>query len=229
MKGHRILIVDDEPDILEFLGYILRKEGYDVTVQSSGDKALNWLCSNTADLIILDVMMPGKDGFTVCREIRSMTSREKTVVAFLTARGDDPDEISGFDAGADDYIEKPVHPSILLSRIKALLSRKVTENKKQTTIHLNDLSINPDMRLVTYRTRELRLPKKEFDLLFLLASSPGKVFRRETILEKIWGDEVVVGDRTIDVHVRKLREKINDAFIRTVKGVGYAFDISKLI
>jgi len=217
----RILLVDDEPDILEFIGYNLSKEGYRVFTASNGVEALNMASLHFPQLIILDVMMPEMDGIETCEEIRKIPELSKVMIAFLTARGEDYSQIAGFEAGADDYITKPIKPKVLLSRVKALLKRY---HPSQVT-ELNDLKIDRERYLVTRNQQEMSLPKKEFELLSLLVSKPGKVFTRDEIYQAIWGDDVIVGDRTIDVHIRKLREKIGEAQIKTIKGVGYKFKV----
>lgn len=217
--------MDDEPDILEFLSYNLKKEGYTTYTAATGRQGLEVARKNFPDLIILDVMMPDLDGIETCREIRAIDGLKDVLVAFLTARGEDYSQIAGFDAGADDYITKPIKPRVFVSRIKALL-RRVGETKEETVgmMELGDLKIDRERYLVHYKNQELQVPKKEFELLSLLASKPGKVFTRDEIMKTVWGDEVIVGDRTIDVHIRKLREKLDDRFIKTVKGVGYKFE-----
>jgi two-component system alkaline phosphatase synthesis response regulator PhoP len=222
----KILLVDDEPDILEFLSYNLKKEGYSVYTASNGKEALEVASKALPHLIILDVMMPDLDGMETCRELRSMESQKGVLIAFLTARGEDYSQIAGFDAGADDYISKPIKPRVFLSRVKALLRRMgdVSEEKPDMLMELGDLKIDRERYLLFYKNDEIQAPKKEFELLSLLASKPGKVFTRDEIMKTVWGDEVIVGDRTIDVHIRKLREKLNDRFIKTVKGVGYKFE-----
>lgn len=223
----KILLVDDEPDILEFIGFNLEKEGYQVYTSNNGKKAIEIAKEVHPHLIILDVMMPDLDGIETCREIRASEGLKNVVITFLTARGEDYSQIAGFDAGADDYITKPIKPRVLISRVNALLRRyNVTSsnNPESNKITIGDLIIDREAYLVTYQGSEFQLPKKEFELLALLASKPGKVYSRDKILKKVWGDEVVVGDRTIDVHIRKLREKLGDKYIRTVKGVGYKFE-----
>ncbi len=221
--SHKILIVDDEQDILEFLSYNLKKEGYQVFTAANGDEAISIAKKEMPHLVLLDVMMPGLDGIEVCRELRTATGMDELIIAFLTARSEDYSHIAGFDAGADDYINKPIKPRVLLSRIKALLRRSPGE-KGSESVDMGGIRIDRESYLVIKDGREINLPRKEFELLSLLASKPGKVFAREEILNRVWGDEVVVGDRTIDVHIRKLREKIGEDFIRTVKGVGYKFE-----
>lgn len=223
--NYKILLVDDEPDILEFLSYNLKKEGYTTYTAGTGRQALDVAKKNFPNLIILDVMMPDLDGIETCREIRAIDGLKDVLIAFLTARGEDYSQIAGFDAGADDYITKPIKPRVFVSRIKALLRRVgETTEEKIGMMELGDLKIDRERYLVHYKNQELQVPKKEFELLSLLASKPGKVFTRDEIMKTVWGDEVIVGDRTIDVHIRKLREKLDDRFIKTVKGVGYKFE-----
>lgn len=223
--NYKILLVDDEPDILEFLSYNLKKEGYTTFTAGTGRQALEVARKNFPHLIILDVMMPDLDGIETCRELRAIDGLKDVLIAFLTARGEDYSQIAGFDAGADDYITKPIKPRVFVSRIKALL-RRISETSEEKTgfMELGDLKIDRERYLVHYKNLELQVPKKEFELLSLLASKPGKVFTRDEIMKTVWGDEVIVGDRTIDVHIRKLREKVEDRFIKTVKGVGYKFE-----
>jgi len=220
----KILLVDDEPDIIEFLSYNLKKENYQVFTALNGKDAILLAKKEQPQLILLDVMMPELDGIEVCRELRQAKGMENTVIAFLTARSEDYSHIAGFEAGADDYINKPIKPRVLISRIKALLRRTPAGNMPEDNMELGGLRIDRESYLVIHNGNELSLPRKEFELLSLLASRPGKVFGRDEILDKVWGGDVVVGDRTIDVHIRKLREKIGDDFIRTVKGVGYKFE-----
>lgn len=219
-----ILIVDDEEDILEFLEYNLNKEGFDVYTASSGRKAIEIAQKVNPDLIILDVMMPDLDGIETCKELRVLPNLKDTLIAFLTARNEDYSQIAGFDAGADDYINKPIKPRVLVSRIKALLRRNNPLNQNQVFETESGLKIDRNKYNIELNGKEITLPKKEFELLALLASKPGHVFTRDTILSSVWGAQVVVGDRTIDVHIRKLREKIGDKSIKTVKGVGYKFE-----
>jgi len=219
-----ILIVDDEEDILEFLEYNLKKEGFEVHVASSGRKAIALAQKTNPDLIILDVMMPELDGIETCKELRDLPNLKNTLIAFLTARNEDYSQIAGFDAGADDYINKPIKPRVLISRIKALLRRNNPINQNQVFETESGLRIDRNKYIIELDGKEITLPKKEFELLALLASKPGHVFTRDNILSTVWGDQVVVGDRTIDVHIRKLREKIGDKAIKTVKGVGYKFE-----
>lgn len=221
---YKILAVDDEPDILEIIGYNLSKEGYEVLTASNGADAIRIAREQRPDLIILDIMMPKMDGIETCRQIKEIDKLKNTFVVFLTAREEEFVEIMGFSAGADDYIAKPIKPRALLSRINAILRRSGgKEDAVQPKIQINDLSIDRETYMVTKGNEQIVLAKKEFELLFLLASKPGKVFSRDLILEQIWGNDVVVINRTIDVHIRKLREKIGEDYIQTVKGVGYKF------
>ena len=227
---NKILLVDDEQDILEFLSYNLRKEGYEVFTSTNGKKAVEIAKEVKPQLIILDVMMPDLDGIETCRELRAIDDLKDVVISFLTARGEDYSQIAGFDAGADDYITKPIKPRVLISRVQALLRRYNPNGKSTKTngsanaIQVGHITIDREAYLIKHNGEEIQLPKKEFELLALLASKPGKVFTRDEILKSVWGDDVVVGDRTIDVHVRKLREKLGEDYIKTVKGVGYKFD-----
>lgn len=223
-SDYTILLVDDEPDILEFVGYNLKKEGYQVITANNGEEGLRKAKTEKPQLILLDVMMPGTDGIETCDQIRRVPDLQDTLIAFLTARGEDYSQVAGFDAGADDYITKPIKPKVLISRIKALLRRQGQSKKSNSAQEFGNLLIDLDKYQVKLKDKKLDLPRKEFELLTLLTSRPGKVFHRDEILDKIWGNEVVVGGRTIDVHIRKLREKIGDKYIRTVKGVGYKFD-----
>ena len=225
---YKILLVDDEPDILEFIGYNLKKEGFQVETATNGKDALKTAQSLNPHLIVLDVMMPGMDGIETCEEIRKIPSLKDTLVVFLTARGEDYSQIAGFDAGADDYITKPIKPRVLISRVKALLKRFRSgtysdTGEEDTRISVGDLTIDKEKYIVISGNNELLLPKKEFELLLLLASKPDRVFTRDEIYSSVWGDNIIVGDRTIDVHIRKLREKIGQNHIRTIKGVGYKF------
>ena len=220
---HKILLIDDEPDILEFLSYNLKKENYEVFTAENGTEGINVAKKERPDLIIIDVMMPGIDGIETCAEIRKIPKLKNTLIAFLTARSEDYSQIAGFDAGADDYISKPIKPKVLLSRVKALL-RRSGDVSHPDMIEVGGLNIDREKYSVKKNNEEIIFPKKEFELLSLLASKPGRVFTREEILDKVWGDDVVVGDRTIDVHIRKLREKLGEEYIRTVKGVGYKFE-----
>lgn len=220
----KILLVDDEPDILEFISYNLKKEGFDVFTSTNGKDAIQIARQEKPGLIILDVMMPDLDGIETCRVIRETPELKEVLVAFLTARNEDYSQIAGFDAGADDYINKPIKPRVLVSRVKALLRRAGKIGGGDDVLEVNGFVIDREKYLIVKDNRQINLPKKEFELIALLASKPGKVFTREDILKSVWGDDVVVGDRTIDVHIRKLREKLGDNFIRTIKGVGYKFE-----
>lgn len=221
---YKILAVDDEPDIIEIISYNLNKEGYEVLTASNGADAIKIARENRPDLVILDIMMPKMDGIETCRQIREIDKLKNTFIVFLTARDEEFVEIMGFSAGADDYISKPIKPRALLSRINAILRRSGgKEEVVQPKIQVNDLSIDRETYMVTKGNEQIVLAKKEFELLFLLASKPGKVFSRDMILEQIWGNDVVVINRTIDVHIRKLREKVGEDYIQTVKGVGYKF------
>ena len=224
MENHTILIVDDEPDILELVEYNLSKEGYTVHTAENGHEAVRKAKKVHPDLVLLDVMMPEMDGMETCIEMRKHTELENVVIAFLTARGEDYSQIAGFDAGADDYITKPIKPRVLLSRIKALLRRGAAAPARKAIYEGKAITIDRERYLVIQNGEERTLPKKEFELLSLLVSQPGKVFTRSAILSNVWGNDVVVGDRTIDVHIRKLREKLGDHMFKTVKGVGYKFE-----
>ena len=219
----RIFVVDDEKDLTDLLHYQLGKEGFEVKFSNNPFEALGKARDFNPDLIILDVMMPEMDGMEACAEIREHGPLAQTVVAFLTARGEDYSQIAGFEAGADDYILKPIKPKVLVSRVQALLRRKKNSGYVGGNYDGTGLMIDPERYVVMHQGQELNLPKKEFELLSLLASQPGKVFSREKILASVWGTDVVVGDRTIDVHIRKLREKLGDEYFKTVKGVGYKF------
>lgn len=218
-----ILLVDDEPDILEIVSYNLSAEGYNVITADNGVKAVKLAKKKNPHLIILDVMMPEMDGIEACEQIRKIPELNETVITFLTARGEDYSQMAGFDAGADDYITKPIRPKVLVSKVKALLRRFKEDDASSNVVKIGDLVINRDEYKIIKDNEEIILPRKEFELLSLLASKPGKVFKREEILNNVWGNEVVVGGRTIDVHIRKLREKIGDDSFKTVKGVGYKF------
>lgn len=224
LSKKKILVVDDEPDILEFLSYNLNKEGAKVYTADNGMAAIELAKTKRPDLILLDVMMPEMDGVETCMQLREHAETKNIIVAFLTARGEDYSQIAGFEAGADDYITKPIKPRVLISRLKALLRRKETNIQSEGVTEVKALKIDRDRYVVIQDENELNLPKKEFELLALLISVPGKVFTRETILSSVWGEDVVVGDRTIDVHIRKLREKIGSDHIKTIKGVGYKFE-----
>jgi two-component system alkaline phosphatase synthesis response regulator PhoP len=227
-KNFKILLVDDEPDILEFMGYNLQREGYIVFTSTNGKEGINIAIREKPHIIILDVMMPEMDGIETCYKIKENPTLEKTIVVFLTARSEDYSMIAGYDAGADDYIAKPIKPKVFLSKIKALLKRyNFNENEidNNNIIEIGDLIINKEKYIVSKNNQEFILAKKEFDLLSLLSSKPNKVFTRDEIFDKIWGDDVIVGERTIDVHIRRIREKLNISNIITVKGVGYKFEI----
>lgn len=218
----RILLVDDEPDILEIVGYNLSAEGYEVFTAKNGVEAVAKAKKKQPHLIIMDVMMPEMDGIEACGIIRNTKGLENIIITFLTARGEDYSQVAGFDAGADDYITKPIKPKVLVSKVKALL-RRFKEEEVADTLSIGSLIINRDEYKITSKGKEIVLPRKEFELLSLLASKPGKVFKRDEILDSVWGSEVIVGGRTIDVHIRKLREKIGDDSFKTIKGVGYKF------
>lgn len=227
-SNYKLLIADDEPDILEFVCYNLKKEGFEVHQAANGLEALQTAKDVQPHLILLDIMMPEMDGVEVCRELRALPEFENTIIAFLTARSEDYSQIVGFEVGGDDYINKPIRPRVLISRINALLRRF---NKKNSTsashiIDVADLHINKEQFIVQKKGEDnkITLAKKEFELLCLLASKPGKVFTREEIFNKIWGSNVIVGNRTIDVHIRKIREKVGEVYIKTIKGIGYKFE-----
>ena len=220
-KDIKILLVDDEPDILEIVGYNLSNAGYQIITAENGLEAVKKAKKELPQLIILDVMMPEMDGIEACELIRKIPDLKDVVITFLTARGEDYSQVAGFDAGADDYITKPIKPKVLISKVKALLRR--FKEEENDTVKIGNLVINRDEYKIVLKGVEMVLPRKEFELLSLLASKPGKVFKRDEILDKVWGNEVVVGGRTIDVHIRKLREKIGDKSFKTVKGVGYKF------
>lgn len=217
----KILLVDDEPDILEIVGYNLEKEGFQLFSAKNGIEAIKIAEREQPHLILMDVMMPDMDGIEACERIRRNTNLSRTVIAFLTARGEDYSQLAGFEAGADDYITKPIKPKVLVSKVKALLRRFSVEEEKVTSLTIDNLIIDRDEYKVIRNNEEIILPRKEFELLWLLASQANKVFKRDDILDKVWGSEVVVGDRTIDVHIRKLREKIGENYFKTIKGVGY--------
>jgi two-component system alkaline phosphatase synthesis response regulator PhoP len=220
----KILLVDDEPDILEIVGYNLSNEGYKIITAKNGAEGVKKAKKEKPQLIILDVMMPEMDGIEACERIRKIPELSDTIITFLTARGEDYSQVAGFDAGADDYITKPIKPKVLVSKVKALLRRyKEEEEFASDVLKIGSLTIDREAYKIILKGKELILPRKEFELLSLLTSKPGKVFKREEILDKVWGNEVIVGGRTIDVHIRKLREKIGDDSFKTVKGVGYKF------
>ena len=223
---YKILVVDDENDILEFIQYNLKKEGYQVFTAVNGQEAVTTAKKVEPDLIILDIMMPKMDGIEACRLLRTMPEFKKTFMVFLTARSEEYSEIAGFNVGADDYIAKPIKPRALISRINAILRRNtIAEELTENKLEIGGLVIDRDAFIVFRGTEKIVLAKKEFELLYLLASKPGKVYTREIILKNIWEDSVVVTNRTIDVHIRKLREKLGDTYVTTVKGVGYKFDV----
>jgi two-component system alkaline phosphatase synthesis response regulator PhoP len=228
-KQYKILVVDDEKDIQEFIEYNLKKEGYEVFLANNGIEAIEEAKRIKPDLILMDVMMPQMDGIQACQQIKANPSLNKIFIVFLTARAEEYSELAGFDAGADDYIAKPIKPKLLLTRLSAILRRKENNNNESGEVEnvkltVKGLIIDRDTFLVYKGTEKIQLARKEFELLYLLASKPGKVFKREIILEKVWGDEVIVGDRTIDVHIRKIREKVGEDLLGTVKGVGYKFE-----
>jgi len=220
-KGHTLLLIDDEPDIIEFLTYNLKKEGYKVFSASNGEEGVKMVQQIHPSLILLDVMMPKMDGIETCQIIRKDFNMVQPIIAFLTARTEDYAQIAGFEAGADDYINKPIRPRLLISKIESLLRRTKNKSIQEGS---DKITIDRDRFVVEIEGKELQLPKKEFELLELLASRPGKVFNRDQILAVVWGNDTIVGERTIDVHIRKLREKLGDAYIRTIKGVGYTFN-----
>ncbi|MFM9028847.1 MAG: response regulator transcription factor [Bacteroidota bacterium] len=229
MVNKKILLVDDEPDILEFMEYNLKKENFQIFKANNGREAVAKALIEIPDLIILDIMMPEMDGIETCRAIREHPILNDTVIAFLTARNEDYSQVAGFEVGADDYITKPIKPRVLVSRIHALLRRSrlnklETQEVKGEQVVIGDIRIDREQYVVWKADHRMELPRKEFELLSLLASKPGKVFTRDEILDRVWGNEVVVGDRTIDVHIRKLREKLGEDLIKTVKGIGYKFD-----
>lgn len=225
-KDIKILLVDDEQDILEIVGYNLSQEGYQIVTASNGKEAITKAKKEQPHLIIMDVMMPEMDGIEACENIRKIPELQDTIITFLTARSEDYSQVAGFDAGADDYIAKPIKPKVLVSKVQALLRRlKGVEGvSSTTTLTVGNIEINREEYKIIKDGEEIILPRKEFELFYLLATKPGKVFTREEILDKVWGNEVVVGGRTIDVHIRKLREKIGDNFFKTIKGVGYKIE-----
>lgn len=224
-KGsHKILIVDDEKDILEFLRYNFEKENFKVFTAINGVEGKKIAIKENPDLIILDIMMPGMDGVELCKDLRELPEFENTLIIFLTARGEDYSQITGFEVGADDYVTKPIRPRVLVARVNALLKRKTKSKAAENVIDISSITIDRDKREVIVEGKPIHIPKIEFDLLVLLASTPGKIFSREEIYSKVWGSEVFVSDRTLDVHVRKLREKIGKEYIKTIKGVGYGFN-----
>lgn len=224
-KDLKILLVDDEQDILEIVGYNLAQEGYQIVTAVNGKEAVQKAKKELPHLIIMDVMMPEMDGMEACEQIRKMPELSNVIVAFLTARSEDYSQVAGFEAGADDYIAKPIKPKVLVSKVKALLRRLKEEDAISDVLTVGNIEVNREEYKIIQDGKEIVLPRKEFELFYLLASKPGKVFKREEILDKVWGNEVVVGGRTIDVHIRKLREKIGDDLFKTIKGVGYKIEI----
>jgi two-component system alkaline phosphatase synthesis response regulator PhoP len=221
-KPRKVLIADDEPDILDILKFNLIQEGYDVSTARDGDEALEKAKRHHPDLVVLDVMMPNKNGVEVCKRLRALPAFRETLIIFLTAVSDEATQIHGLETGADDYISKPISPKVFISRVNALFRRlNKTDTRK---LELNDLTIDPERFMVTVSNQDVILAKKEFELLYLLAQKPGKVFLRNEILNQVWGNDVIVGDRTIDVHIRKIRQKLGIDCITTVKGVGYKFE-----
>ncbi len=221
MKGKKILLIDDEQDILEILSYNLEKEGYQVFTANNGNEGIVKAKEIIPDLILLDVMMPEKDGIETCQEMRQIKELQKTLIVFLSARSEEFSQLAGFDAGANDYIVKIIKPKVLISKVNALLQLTTQVAERSKLIELGDLVIDKDNFKVTKNGEHFLLPKKEFDLLYLLATNTQKVFKREEILDKVWGNDVIVGERTIDVHIRRLREKLGDNSIQTLKGIGY--------
>ena len=222
-KARKILIADDENDILEIITYNLQREGYEVYTARDGNEALEKAKALVPDLIILDIMMPYKTGIEVCEILRSQPLYNNTFIIFLTALNDETTQIKGLDKGADDYVSKPVTPRILISRVNAIFRR--IQKDENNALHFNGLVIDPDKYIIKVEDAEVSLAKKEFELLYMLASKPGRVFLRNEILSQVWGNDVIVGDRTIDVHVRKIRQKLGIDCITTIKGVGYKFDL----
>jgi two-component system alkaline phosphatase synthesis response regulator PhoP len=223
-NGKKVLIADDEPDILEIISYNLRNEGYETITAKDGDDALQKASAYKPDLIILDVMMPNKNGMEVCKQLRTQSAYQNTLIIFLTALSDELSQVKGLEYGADDYISKPVSPKVLVSKVNSLF-RRVSKPETNKILKLDDLVIDPVQFIVEYKGNQIILAKKEFELLYLLASKPGRVFLRNEILSQIWGADVIVGDRTIDVHIRKIRQKLGVDCITTVKGVGYKFEL----
>ncbi|MDP2089204.1 MAG: response regulator transcription factor [Flavobacteriaceae bacterium] len=220
----KILLVDDENDVLEIIGYNLSKEGYQVITASNGKEAIVKAQKNSPHLIIIDVMMPEMDGIEACENIRKLPEMENTIITFLTARSEDYSQVAGFNAGADDYITKPIKPKILISKVKALLRRLNYSNENTDVLNVGNIKINREEYKIIQGGVEIILPRKEFEIFHLLATKPRKVFTREEILDKLWGNNVIIGKRTIDVHIRKLREKIGDDYLKTIKGVGYKIE-----
>jgi two-component system alkaline phosphatase synthesis response regulator PhoP len=224
-KDIKILLVDDEQDILEIVGYNLTQEGYQISTASNGKEAIQKAKKELPHLIIMDVMMPEMDGMEACENIRKLPELSNVIITFLTARSEDYSQVAGFDAGADDYITKPIKPKLLVSKVKALLRRLKEDEQNSETLNVGGIEVNREEYKIVQDGKEIILPRKEFELFYLLASKPGKVFKREEILDKVWGNEVIVGGRTIDVHIRKLREKIGEDLFKTIKGVGYKLEV----
>lgn len=224
-KDIKILLVDDEPDILEIVGYNLSQEGYQIITATNGKEAVAKAKKEIPQLIIMDVMMPEMDGMEACEKIRDLPELSNVIITFLTARSEDYSQVVGFEAGADDYITKPIKPKLLVSKVKALLRRLKSNDISSETLNIGGIEINREEYKIIKDGKEIILPRKEFELFYLLASKPGKVFKREEILDKVWGNEVIVGGRTIDVHIRKLREKIDEDIFKTIKGVGYKVEV----
>ncbi len=224
-KAKRILIADDEPDILEIISYNLLKEGYDIYTAKDGNEAIEKAKQLNPDLIILDIMMPKKTGIEVCNILRAQSLFQQTLIIFLTALSDEASQIKGLESGADDYVNKPISPKVLVSRVNALFRRMNSQPSESKTLSIGNINIDPVKFMVTIDGNDVVLAKKEFELIYLLASRPGRVFLRNEILSQVWGNDVIVGDRTIDVHIRKIRQKMGVDCITTVKGVGYKFDI----
>ncbi|MCC5930987.1 MAG: response regulator transcription factor [Cyclobacteriaceae bacterium] len=225
-KGKKVLIVDDEQDILELLKYNLKKEGYEVKAVSDGLQAMDAIKNFLPDLVLLDIMMPNLDGVETCRQMREISDLEQTYIIFLTARSEEYSEVAAFDIGADDYITKPIKPRALMSRISAIFRRGVQNKKDNAIIQIGELTIDKSSYTIIFNGQQVTLPKKEFELLYFLAQNPNKVFSRDDLLQNIWGSDVYVLARTVDVHIRKVREKIGEGFIKTVKGVGYKFELN---
>ena len=223
-SDYKILLVDDEPDILEFVGYNIKKEGYTLFTSTNGKDAIQIAKRVIPHLVILDIMMPGIDGIETCIEMRKIESLKPTLIAFLTARSEDFSQIAGLDAGGDDYITKPIKPRVLISRINALLRRSPDTGSPEKATVIGDITIDREKYIILKKGKLINLPRKEFELLELLTSKPDKVFTREQIFERVWGNDVIVGDRTIDVHIRRLREKLETDNIKTIKGVGYKYE-----
>lgn len=224
---YKVMVVDDEPSILEMVKYNLQKEGFEVKTLSDSDKAVKAARKFRPDMILLDIMMPGRDGVDICRELREIPEFSNTIIVFLTARTEEYSEVAGFDVGADDYITKPIKPRALISRIKAHFRRNNKKEGVNDIITLGNLSIDRSKYVVTTGDKEIALPKKEFELLYFLANNPHKVYDRDQLLRHIWGTDVYVMARTVDVHIRKVREKIGDGYIKTIKGVGYKFEVDQ--